>query len=599
MNRIQILSEHVKQKIAAGEVVEGPFSVVKELLENAIDAGSTEINIEIHDAGLKKIVVKDNGTGIHSEDVPLAITEHATSKITDVDDILEIYYFGFRREALSSISSFANSTILTRTKEEEIGTKLYKHATTVETSSYAGPVGTTIIVENLFYSIPARKKFLKASRTELKYIRDIFYKIALAHHEIAFTLDVDNKRIATLPAVKDLDARARKIYSGDIIDNCYFDTIKDLKVSIKGFLSKPHYVKSNRTYQHLYINKRPVVFKYFNFILSRGYDAILHRGQYPVALLFIEIDPSLVDVNLHPAKREIKFFDQKYIDGLIYSLTKKVLDSNHLINETVLKQQNVSSNTVAEPYVMKENDGALFKKSDNRMQQTRMSFLKNSNVASDYSLSHKNETQTILKDTREAYEKIETDDDFLVIGQTLGTYILIEKNEELFFIDFHAAHERIIFDSLQKEELNIETQNLLVPEVMEFSMNDFDILRDTIDSFNKIGFDINEFSENSIAINGIPELVYKNDYKKVLLDFLDSYKKELVAEPNTNEIKEKMYAKLACHSAKRAGDNLTDIDMDKIAQLIFSGEYEKRCPHGRPFVFSVNKNDLERMFKRS
>jgi len=320
--RIQILPDAVKRKIAAGEVIDGPYSVVKELVENAIDAFATDIEIEIEESGLKRIVVKDNGTGIYRDDLPLAVEEHATSKIKSIDDIFSIVTMGFRGEALSSIAEVSRCTILSRTADEDIGGKLVVSDGTKEIFDWAGPTGTTVIVENLFFNTPARKKFIKGLKAELNRIKDALFAIAIAHPHIQFKLKIDNN-IAFVFEPAETVQRIAQIFGNEVADNMLYGSLTDLQCTIEGYCSKPTYYRSNRSMQFLFVNQRPVQFPYFSFIIQQVYQTLLQKGQYPAAFIFCTIKPELIDVNVHPAKKEIRFFDGNYIHTMIYNFANQ------------------------------------------------------------------------------------------------------------------------------------------------------------------------------------------------------------------------------------------------------------------------------------
>jgi DNA mismatch repair protein MutL len=315
--------------IAAGEVIEGPFSVVKELVENSIDAGATEIDVQVQDAGLKRIFVKDNGSGIYRDDAPLSIKEHATSKITDISGLQSISTYGFRGEALSSICSISDFVLLTKHESEETGSRLESRSGSVTVTDYAGSRGTTIIADNLFFNMPARKKFLKAKKTELRNIRETLLRMSLAVPHVSFSFEVDGRREITLTAAVSFHERVKQVFGNTVYSSLYYDELSDLKVKLSGFLSRPDYMRNTRSMQILFINGRPVEQKFLSYHLARAYDAVMPKGKYPAAILFMEIDPELIDVNIHPAKREVKLFDQKYIDSLIFSLASKVLNRAH------------------------------------------------------------------------------------------------------------------------------------------------------------------------------------------------------------------------------------------------------------------------------
>ena len=345
MERIQLLPDGVQKKIAAGEVVEGPFSIVKELVENSVDAGATHIDVQVYEGGLKKIVVRDDGRGIYRADIGLAVMEHATSKIRDIGDIEGIGTYGFRGEALSSISSVSRMTLLSRRSDEETGGRYTGTDAGTEIGEHAGPAGTTVIVENLFYNVPARKKFLKSARTELRLVREAVMKIAIPNPDIAFSLDVDDTREMTIPVSGSQDRRIEQVFGNGIMNDLQYETLSDLKISVSGYCSKPHFLKSSRSMQMLFINRRPVEYRYLGFLLSKAYEAVAARGKYPAGLIFIDIDPRLVDVNIHPAKKEVKLFDHRYVERLILALAEKALNREHRVDGRLFKPETVPDGT--------------------------------------------------------------------------------------------------------------------------------------------------------------------------------------------------------------------------------------------------------------
>lgn len=600
MDRIRLLPDSVKKKIAAGEVVEGPFSVIKELVENAIDAGASHVDVQVLEGGLRKITVRDDGRGMHRNDVPLAVMEHATSKIEDIHDIERISSYGFRGEALSSISSVSRLTILSRRADEATGARLAGADGAVEVSDYAGPAGTTVIVENLFYNVPARKKFLKTVRTETRLIREIFVKLAIPHPEIAFALDMDDTRQVTLNAAVSVEERLGQIYGASIMDDLYRVELQDLKVSMRGFLSKPHYLRSNRAMQLLYVNSRPVEYRYLGFLLSRAYEAVAPRGKYPAGIIFIDIDARLVDVNIHPAKKEVKLFDSHYIDRLILALGEKAVSREHRVPDRVFlpgtsdyqrpttpqggafssdrpptPQRGASSGTTS------GDSGGVLRFGETYGRQS-------GSEGSGFSPS------TYVTDTAGLYHDIEQSRKPRVIGVAFGTYIILEKEGCLYFIDFHAAHERILYDTLLDRKDDPESQRLAFPRIMELSVEDHALVMENIDIFSENGFDIEDFSDNSIKLSSVPEVARNADAADLVNDFLESVR----GEYRVSDVRERIAATVACHAAKRAGDRLTYNDMETLVAELFGKERQLVCPHGRPFVYKMEKGDIERMFKR-
>lgn len=601
VDRIKLLPDSVKKKIAAGEVVEGPFSVIKELMENSIDAGASRVDVQVLEGGLRKITVRDNGRGMYRDDVPLAVMEHATSKIGDIHDIESIGSYGFRGEALSSISSVSKLTILSRRAGEESGARLTGTGDGFDMADYAGPPGSTIMVENLFYNVPARKKFLKSVRTEQRFIREIFLKTALPHPEIAFTLDVDDGRQLTLNSVTAIEERLGQIYGSGIMGDLYAVTLRDLKVTMSGFLSRPHFLRPNRAMQILYVNRRPVEHRYLGFLLSKAYEAAAPRGKHPAGIILVDIDPRLVDVNIHPAKKEVKLFDSRYIDRLILALGEKALGREHAVEERLFTP---GTAVQQRPPVIRA--GAY---SDNRppTPQGGASSANNSATSGDSSIFGGSATaspgimeksgitpSSYIKDAADLYHDIEESRETRIIGVAFGTYIILEKEGILYFIDFHAAHERIIYDTMMEKKNTPESQRLAFPQIMELSLDDHALVLENIDIFSENGFDIEDFSDNSIKISSVPAVARDADAALLMEDFLES----LRGEYRASDIREKMAATVACHAAKRAGDRLSPGDMEALVKGIFAAERRLVCPHGRPFVYRMEKGDIERMFKR-
>ncbi|MCX8122699.1 MAG: DNA mismatch repair endonuclease MutL [Spirochaetes bacterium] len=575
--RIQILPDAVKRKIAAGEVIDGPYSVIKELVENAIDAQASQIEIEIEESGLKRIVVKDNGIGIYREDLPLAVEEHATSKIRNIEDIFSIITMGFRGEALSSIAEVSKCTILSHTQDEDIGGKLVVSDGKKEMYDWAGPHGTTVIIENLFYNTPARKKFIKGLKAELNRIKDIIFSIALANPHIQFKVTIDNKTTFLFEPADTLQ-RIGQIYGSEVASNMIYGSLTDLQCTMEGYCSNPHYYRSNRSMQFLFVNRRPVQFQYFSFILQQVYQSILHKGQYPAAFIFCTINPELIDVNVHPAKKEIRFFDSNYIHAMIYNFVNKV------ISQTVFTF----------PIKDKDNENILHQETHTTTQITDNS----SNIFEAPPLVYLNQTavnkNTVIKEVQRLYTDLKHRD-YEVLGTVFGTYILIQKQDNLYIIDFHAAHEKKIFDYLMRIDSTVGSQQLLMPVVMELSPDLLIDVSNYHDILAQYGIIIDQFDDHSIIVNAVPDFCSTNDIEGLVRDIIDSIHEN---KNSIHDIKIKIIEKIACHSAKRAHDTINHDDIIAIADYTFSTN-DYRCPHGRPFVYVLSKTELERFFKRS
>ena len=616
MKRIILLPDHIKHMIAAGEVVEGPFSVVKELVENSIDAGASAIDVQVYDSGLKKIVVRDDGSGILKDDIALSIQEHATSKISDISGLQNVSTYGFRGEALSSISSISDLVILSKTSGDAAGSRLESIDGKVTISEFAGMRGTTVIVENLFYNMPARKKFLKSKQTELRSIRETIIKMALPAYNTAFTLDVEGKREVSLPAAETADERIQQVFGKTILQSLYVEELVDLKVRLKGYLSKPDFMKGSRNMQFLYVNNRPIEYKFLSFHLSRAYEAVIPKGKYPAAIIFIEIDPELIDVNIHPAKREVKLFDQKYIDDMIFSLASKSLNKPHAIPDSLFKNassvNSINHNSDSKPCV-NLNGTPHYSGSFNRPVSIQgRSFLNQAESSSKNSdfLPGETEIQPVQNYTSDATYSgklfdpgetaipvnsgFKTETGLKILGTLFDTYILIEDEDKLHLIDFHAAHERVLYDKLKSDHSEIEYQELIFPVTIELSIDEFKLVEENLEIFNETGFEIEEFSDYTIIVRSVPLIIGSDKIDELIKNMIDNIKDGI----KSNDLSERFYSLMACHSAKRAGDRLSNSDMETLTRNVLNGNMELRCPHGRPFFFTINRNDLERIFKR-
>ncbi len=610
MRRIQVLSDSVKNKIAAGEVVEGPFSVVKELVENAIDAGAGEITVEVAESGFRKILVRDNGSGILREDLPLSVREHATSKIRSIEDIERIASCGFRGEALSSIAAISRLTLLSRSPEEETGGRLVCDNGRVDIGEYAGPHGTTVIVENIFFNVPARKKFMKSRTGEQRAVRQAFLATALARPEISFTLVSDEEKKISLPATGDIAERVAQIYGRAAAEGLYRESISDMKAGLEGFLSSPGFFKASRAMQALYVNRRPVEYRSLGFLLSKAYEGVVPRGQHPAAILFLAIDPSLVDVNIHPAKREVKFFDGRYIDGLILGLAKKALGGRAhpidtgLFREAVLQRR---EGPLTSGDASAGGDISAPAAEQAGTEPASMEFREHPRQPVQASLQFENGNEkTFIREVREVYEHAfrapeeesaaaHEDREARYLGVIFDTYLLVDHGGELGVIDFHAAHERILFDELTAKEWSPDTQELMFPAVKEFSIDACRLIEEKMDLFAGLGFDIEPISECAFAVRGVPAVAAKFDMEL----FFDEIVDRLQEETQARDLRKVVIERIACHAAWRAGDAVPEPQARRLIDEVFSGRHELRCPHGRPFVFSLKKRDFERLFGRS
>ncbi len=584
-NRITILPDAVKSKIAAGEVVEGPFSVLKELLENSLDAGARNIDVEIEESGLKRIVVRDDGEGIFREDISLATREHATSKMRCIEDIEGIATFGFRGEALSSIASISDLTVMSRRGGEELGGKLSNARGTPEPGDYAGPAGTTVIVEKLFYNVPARKKFLKSKSAELRRLKDAFLRASLSAPGVSFTLSSEGKRQLVLPAAKDRRERLARVYGEAVCRHLIEEELNDVQAGIHGFLSGPMFHRPSRTLQLLYVNNRPIEYRPLGFLLTRAYESMLRRGEHPVAFLFITLEPSLLDVNVHPAKRELRFFDQNYIHSLVMNLAKKALGGKaHRIDTEIFRGAGAPAGSMKHAADVPEHG------EDTGGSASGVGMIEGASLFQGGAAGR-------VYDGPRSYDGAGEGASLRSVSVVFDTYIVAQDGDGLFLIDYHAAHERIIYDRLITAGTEGDSQGLIFPHAVELTPGECSLVIEHRDVFVRAGFEVEQIGEGAVAVRAVPAAAKGIDidiFFRDLLDSLDSLKEGAV--PDWRKL---IAEKAACHGAVRAGGGLSGSDAAMIAAAALSGRHELRCPHGRPYLYRIEKADIEKLFKRS
>lgn len=563
MGKIVLLDELTINQIAAGEVIERPANVVKELVENSIDAGADKIIIEIKNGGKTYIRVTDNGKGISNDDMELAFERHATSKIRKIEDLNKIYSMGFRGEALASIASISKVTMISKTDEEMIGRKLVNEAgKIIEVEESGTKTGTTIIVENLFFNIPVRFKFLKQDGTEFRYIKDIVEKISLANEKISIQLVNDDKVIYKTNGNGKIEDIIYLLYGKEIEENIVnIDYVED-NIKITGVIGNTLIAREDRRNQIIFLNKRFIKNKVISNSADQAFKGATGIGKYGFFILNIEMSPELYDVNVHPTKMEVRFKEDVNMYRIIYHAIK-----NSMLNNKFLG--NEEKGTSLTPYVDKE-----------------LSFLTN------HFVNNQEENQQIQKNTIERAEKRKIE--YKYIGILFRTYIIIEIGDELYFIDQHAAHERILYEQIKenyKNNVKNNSQLLLIPEVVNLSHKEMEFTQKYMQVFQKIGFDLEIFGDNSIKINGIPELDYKTSTKRIFLDILDEM---MTGERGFNkDIEERFLATVACKVAVKANMDLSIQEVDYLIQNLLILNNPFTCPHGRPTTIKFTKEELK------
>jgi len=591
-------------KIAAGEVVERPASVVKELVENSIDAGATDISVYIEGFGLDLIKIIDNGSGMSAEDANIAWKSHTTSKLKSINDLETITSLGFRGEALASIAAVSMMEIITRREQDKIGTrvKILGGVYDDREDISCGP-GTTVIVKNLFYNVPARKKFLKTKTTELAHIIEITTRQALIHHGIHFQLTHNKNELLNSPRSKNSLDPFIAVFGIELAKQMIpVDFSKD-GITITGFTSTPSLTRASREHEMLYINKRYIKSQLISEAIEAAYRTLVMKHRYPVCLLNIEIDSSMVDVNVHPTKREVRFGDAKIIFTTITESISTALSSIDLWREskTLMSKGtqpvNVKQKTLL-PIVKEEIQESQIPKHDKtinfKQQQTQLAFDKNS------------ESKIVPHTGKNALQPetqvIRLSADFWInpLGQALNLYILCETQDGIALVDLHAAHERIRYEQLTKLYLSskIELQELLQPITFKLLPEQMNFLTDYLPELEKIGITLEGFGGNTYIIRHLPVLMDLVKTETDILNFFDEMRKEVAQVKEVNDRLDAIMKTMACHSVVRSGDV---VSIDKIRRILTDLSYCRQpftCPHGRPTIIKITEKDLEKEFGR-
>ena len=655
MSKIQVLDPITIDKIAAGEVIERPASVVKELVENAIDAGATAVVVEIKEGGISFMRITDNGCGIDREDVRSAFLRHSTSKIRSVDDLLHIGSLGFRGEALSSISAVAQVELITKTKDQTFGT-LYRIAGGKEETleDTGAPDGTTFIIRQLFYNTPARRKFLKTPMTEASHVGDLMTRLALSHPHISFQFINNGQSKLHTSGNGKLKDVIYHIYGREIAANLLKAEYDTPELKITGFLGKPIISRGNRNFENYYVNGRYARNSIISRAIEDAYKDFTMQHKYPFVVLHIEIDGEHVDVNVHPTKMELRFNNQQEVYNAIYSAVDQGLHEKELIPHVEMPESKAAVKSTLEPkaavkstlepkaavkstpehnleYFMskmkervlaeheekkkkeKKKEDAVTKQPLNTIQniaEEKTPYMQNTAVRPQIS------TQTTASEppkqkaspveppkqmelfedhllTREAMQK------YKVVGQVFETYWLVEYDNSLYIIDQHAAHERVLYEktlkSMQTREFT--SQMISPPIVLNLSMQEAELLNTYMDRFTRIGFEIEEFGQDSYAVRAVPDNLFSIAKKELLIQMLDSLSDEIARNQSPDLIDEKI-ASMSCKAAVKGNMKLSVQEVDALIGELLSLDNPYHCPHGRPTIIAMTKRELEKKFKR-
>lgn len=678
MGKIVLLDELTINQIAAGEVIERPASVVKELVENSIDAGATKIDVEVQNGGIKKIRIIDNGCGMEEDDLEFAFERHATSKIRAAKDLETVKSMGFRGEALASVAAISHIELITKTETDTTGHKIVLEGGDVLEKSESGAQrGTCITVTNLFYNTPVRYKFLKKDYTELGYIEDAIIRIALANPNVAIKLKNENKTIVQTTGNGDIRTVIYGLYGKETSDSLIDIEYEYEDIKVFGVVGKPEIARSNKAYQMFFVNNRFIKDKTLTSSAEQAFKGLLPIGKFGFLILKLEMDPKKIDANVHPTKLEIRFQEEQKVFKAVYHAIRDSLLKADLIKnaekqeETIpfVKKQEIPKeqiietqeevNTKKEQEIMQiinntPRDGAtnlfsIFKKRENEEEIKKENenvlaeiFSKKSKEPFTFNKDNKNEQNDIKEepeqnkqevreeapDFNEMYSKTfgtvieikkeendvpkfenisifeeeetyETIPEYKYCGTVFSTYIIIEMNNEIYIIDQHAAHERIMYEKVKKNYYSSEkkdSQILLLPDIINLTHKEKAIVQENIDMFEKAGFMIEEFGESTIRLIGVPTVCMDLDTKELFLEILDAV--NTVAVTAIQEKEEKFIATIACKAAVKANHELEVKEVKELMNRLLKLPNPFTCPHGRPTAIKMSKYDIERKFNR-
>jgi len=622
ISRIKILPKNLINQIAAGEVIVRPASVAKELIENSIDAGATQIAIEVSD-DVRTMTITDNGCGMTPEEAPLSIQRHATSKISTIDDIIHVRTRGFRGEALASIAAVSRVTLTTRMPDSLSATRLEIEGGEILKSFAAGaPVGTSLLVRDIFFNTPARLKFMRSPSTELKRLLQVVTQQALSHPGIGLTLLNKNKKLLELPVNQSLEDRLRQILGSSVEGILLPLHSGNLPVTVHGFVAKPEAGRKDRAAQFFFVNRRPISNRLLTVTFEQAFHGLLMTGRYPVAAIFVFVEPEDVDVNVHPTKEEVRFRDERMVGGIVHRVVSEALRKASLIPYTRL--QEMPEAPVSPSGGKGQDTGGIFgspvsalregfrKKTFSPAEQTNLGFYESWGKARIQ--SPQIPSQTVDRSPQVAREfpeepapsaRDKTATDFWEsikeaepIGQIAGMYIVALCGDALLLVDQHAAHERILYERLSSRKTKPAVQPLLVPisfEVDATQAPEMETLRKYLQEF---GIEVEHFGGQSFVIHSLPADLSDVDAPALIRDLLDTLDLHPEARAEA-QWREEMARRLACHSAIKAGQNLSREEMIQLLRDLKKTALAFTCPHGRPTMILLTRGQLDRQFKRA
>lgn len=647
---IQVLDQETINKIAAGEVIERPSSVVKELVENAIDAGATAVTIEIKDGGISFIRITDNGIGISKDDIPMAFLRHSTSKIKSIEDLMNVSSLGFRGEALSSIAAVSQVELITKTADDFTGSRyVIEGGNEISLEEVGAPDGTTFIVRNLFYNTPVRRKFLKTAATEAGYVNALIEHLSLSHPDISFRFINNNQNKLHTSGNMNLKDIIYGVYGRDITSNLMEISGKTQDVEITGFIGKPVICRGNRGYENYYINGRYIKSSIITKAIEEAYKGYIMPHNYPFTAIHFKINPSIMDVNVHPTKMELRFSKNEFVYRFVLETVKECLANRELAARVKLpdpvKQQQftkspenikqteksyVQENTDSKPYqaprieppresFYNSTESSVKQKTVNENQTT--GFIKNitdytkmppTRLPEPFEIKRSDEMIKEDKKIYEAEKKQEAEQlsmfdtplmsekakaDYRIIGQLFETYWLIEYEDKFYMMDQHAAHEKILYERFMNhlKVKDMDTQMIMPPVIIELNMQQEDAYKRNKQAFSRLGFEIEEFGGNAYKVNGLPAGLPNVNLKQMLIDMIDG----LTDDNSTDlDIITERVATMSCKAAVKGNNKLSFEEAKELIEELMQAENPYNCPHGRPTLIVMSKYEVERKFKR-
>ncbi|MBI2841797.1 MAG: DNA mismatch repair endonuclease MutL [Armatimonadetes bacterium] len=607
-NSIVILDEHTANRIAAGEVIERPASVVKELVENSIDAGATQVSVALEDGGKELIKVGDNGAGMPREDAVVALQRHATSKIRSAEDLFAIRTLGFRGEALPSIASVSIMELVTKHVSEPAATRLEVEAGTIKNlESVGAPQGTTVSVKRLFFNTPARMKFLRSAQTELSHITELVGRLALCYPNISFRLTHGPREVMSVTGTGEVMNAAVSVFGRDVAKQLVPIEFSVPSLKVWGYVSKPSFTRANRAYQVFFVNGRCIRNRTLLHAADQAYrDLIIQQGRFPVLVIFVDIDPELVDVNVHPTKAEVKFSSDQEIHSVVHKAVREALMSGGAMPTVSEARQTRSAVTARRD--LPNHQSSLLPPEEADVEAFRNAVLRRSEsqgtgtIDDPFDWSSRPQTVEAPESPAGPVEMpaLVRLRNARVIGQARNTYILAESEDGVLIIDQHVAHERVLYEQMKKSRDGGQAvmQGLVIPITLELSRREGLVVGERLDDLRAIGFDMEVFGRDAFVVRAVPADAKPKEAEQLLRDIISelvevSIAKHLMVRP------EQVLITSACKMAIKAGDSLSMPEMEGLVKRLIASDNPFVCPHGRPILISLTNWELDRKFKRA